>query len=188
MEIVGVLLIGVGLAMDAFAVSICKGLSMKKMDWKKSVIISGYFGLFQAVMPAIGYHLGKNFEMYIISIDHWITFLFLSIIGIGMIRESKKDNSENCNDKIDIKTMSILALATSLDALAVGITFAFLDISITKIVLIIGSITFAISLFGVKIGNIFGDKYGKNAQIFGGIILIFIGIKILLEHLQIIQF
>ena len=170
--------------MDAFAVSICKGLSMKKLYLKNIIIIALYFGIFQMLMPIIGYFLGSTFQNFVINIDHWIAFILLSGIGINMIKEAKE--KENYNDKIDLKTMSILAIATSIDALAVGITFAFLETNIIKAVLIIGIITFFISLLGVKIGNKFGDKFQDKAEIIGGAVLILIGIKILLEHLNII--
>lgn len=172
--------------MDAFAVSIGKGLSMKEMKYKNIVIVGLYFGIFQALMPAIGYFLGKNFESLITSIDHWIAFILLSIIGINMIRECFKDEDENVNDKFDFKTMIPLAIATSIDALAIGVTFAFLRINIVTSTLLIGIITAVISMIGVIIGKKFGDKFEKKAQILGGVILILIGAKILLQHLGII--
>lgn len=186
MGVVEIFLLGVGLAMDAFAVSICKGLSMKKMEWKKAIIIALYFGVFQALMPVIGYLLGVGFEEKITSIDHWIAFGLLLIIGINMIREAfdKKENDEN--DSVDFKSMIVLAIATSIDALAVGVTFAFLKVNLIFAVAVIGIVTFIISICGVKIGNVFGDKYESKAEITGGIILILLGIKILLEHLGIL--
>lgn len=186
MGILEIFLVGVGLAMDAFAVSICKGLSMKKLDWKKAIIIALYFGIFQAVMPVIGYFLGTTFESLVTQIDHWIAFILLGIIGINMIKEAFSNDSENVNDKVDFKTMIILAIATSIDALAIGITFAFFKTNLLLAVIIIGIITFMLSLIGVKIGNKFGNKYEKKAEIFGGVILILIGVKILIEHLEII--
>lgn len=188
MGIIEIFFLGVGLAMDAFAVSICKGLSMKKMEWKKAIIIALYFGGFQALMPVIGYLLGVGFEDKIASIDHWIAFGLLSIIGINMIREALGKKEEGQNDSIDFKTMIVLAIATSIDALAVGVTFAFLRVNLLIAILIIGIVTFLISMWGVKIGNVFGDKYESKAEITGGIILILLGIKILLEHLGIIAF
>lgn len=185
MNIIEVVLIGIGLAMDAFAVSVCKGLSLKKIKIITNIKISMYFAFFQAIMPIIGYYLGNVFEEVIINIDHWVAFILLSLIGINMIKESISIESENINDKIDIKTMTILALATSIDALAIGITFSFLRTNIYQNILIIGIITFIITFLGVKIGYIFGNKYEKKAQLFGGLILIIIGLKILLEHLQI---
>ena len=186
MGIVEMLLISIGLAMDAFAVSICKGISMKKMDWKKAIIIGIWFGVFQASMPIIGYFLGMTFEEIIISIDHWIAFVLLSFIGIKMIKETFNKDSESCNDDTSFKSMLILAIATSIDALAVGVTFAFLNVNIILAVSLIAIITFVISCIGVKLGNVFGDKYEKKAELTGGIVLILIGLKILLEHLGIL--
>lgn len=187
MGIVELVLIGVGLAMDAFAVSICKGLSMKKrINYKKALIVALYFGLFQGGMPLIGYALGVSFEEIVLSIDHWIAFILLSVIGIGMIKESLGDEEESLNDKVDFKTMIILAIATSIDALAIGVTFAFLNVNIIFASLLICVITFVISYFGVVFGNKFGDKFGSKAELVGGIILILMGLKILLEHLEIL--
>lgn len=186
MGILEIVLVAIGLAMDAFAVSICKGLSMKKMNWKKAIIVGGYFGIFQGVMPAIGYFLGSTFENLVTKIDHWIAFGLLFFIGINMIKEAFANDTENCNDSVDFKTMTILAIATSIDALAVGITFAFLKTNIIVASLIIAVITFIISIIGVKIGNKFGHKYERKAETVGGVILILMGIKILLEHLRIL--
>ena len=180
--------IGVGLSMDAFAVSICKGLSMKKLNWKNTIIIALYFGIFQAIMPVLGYALGTAFSDFVQSIDHWIAFVLLSIIGINMIRESTRKEEEGINDKIDFKTMLILAIATSIDALAVGITFAFFEVNLFLAITIIGIITFGLSILGVLIGNKFESKFENKAELAGGIILILIGLKILLEHLGIITF
>lgn len=185
MGVLEILLIGISLAMDAFAVSICKGLSMKKMDLKKTIIIAIYFGAFQALMPVVGYFLGSTFSELVSSIDHWIAFALLSIIGGNMIKESFYDEEDKRNDKVDFKTMIVLAIATSIDALAVGITFAFLKTNIIFSASLIGIITFFMSILGVKIGNIFGDKFQNKAEFTGGTILILIGIKILLEHLGI---
>lgn len=182
MGIFEIFILGIGLAMDAFAVSICKGLSMKKMNWKKAIIIALYFGVFQAIMPAVGFFLGSTFENFVVSIDHWIAFILLLFIGGNMIKESFSKEDENKNDSIDFKSMVVLAVATSIDALAVGITFAFFYVNIVVAISIIGIVTFIISLFGVKIGNKFGDKYENKAQFIGGLILILLGIKILLEH------
>lgn len=187
MEIFEVLLISIGLAMDAFAVSVCKGLSMRKMNWKKAIIIGLYFGIFQALMPVLGYFLGTTFDHFITSIDHWIALILLAGIGINMIKEAFTQDSENCNDKIDAKTMVILSIATSIDALAVGITFACLRVKIILPSILIGLITFTLSIIGVKIGNRFGNKYQSRAEFSGGLILILLGIKILLEHLGIIS-
>ena len=185
MGIIEILLTGLGLAMDAFAVALCKGLSMKKFDKKKGIIIGLYFGIFQGMMPLIGYLLGTTFQSLITSIDHWIAFVLLGFIGGNMLKEAFSKDEETCNDKVDFKTMLPLAIATSIDALAVGITFAFLKVNIVIAVLSIGIITFIMSFIGSKVGNKFGTKYEKKAQLFGGIILILIGLKILLEHLGI---
>ena len=181
--------IGIGLAMDAFAVSICKGLSMKKMNWNDGILIALYFGVFQALMPMLGYFLGTTFSEFVKNIDHWIAFISLMIIGGNMIKEAifdKKDDKEN--SKVDVKTMLILAIATSIDALTIGVTFAFFEVNIILAISVIGIITFVLSLIGVKIGNRFGDKFESKAEIAGGIILIIIGLKILLEHLEIMKF
>ena len=182
-EIIG---IGIGVAMDAFAVAICKGLSMKKLELKKAIKIALYFGVFQAGMPVIGYILGSKFQNIFTRIDHWVAFILLGIIGINMIKESFENDEDKYNDDVDFKTMIILAIATSIDALAVGITFAFLNTNLVLSVSIIGIITFTISLIGVKIGNKFGDKYEQKAEFTGGAILILMGLEILLDHLQII--
>ena len=186
MGILEIILISFSLAMDAFAVSICKGLSMDKFNLKKAIIIGLYFGIFQAIMPIFGYLLGTSFSNLVENIDHWIAFILLAIIGGNMIKESFDDEVEKRNDNIDFKTMIILAIATSIDALAVGITFAFFKMNILIPVIIIGIITFVMSMIGVKIGNKFGDKFQNKAELVGGIILICIGIKILVEHLGII--
>ena len=183
------IVLSVGLGMDAFAVSICKGLSMKKMNWKKALIIGLYFGGFQAIMPVLGYSLSKGFENFVTSIDHWIAFILLSIIGGKMVKDAfSPENSENCNEDVGFKTMIVLAIATSIDALAVGITFAFLNVNLILAIALIGSITFFLSVIGTKVGNVFGDRYENKAELLGGVILIFLGIKILLEHLNIINF
>ena len=181
-----ILLISIGLAMDAFAVSVCKGLSLKKMEWKKATIVGLYFGIFQAGMPLIGFLLGSTFEGLVTKIDHWIAFVLLGFIGAKMIKDAFSNESENCNDDMTVKTMLVLAIATSIDALAVGITFAFLKVNILLAISSIGIITFILSVFGVKIGNKFGDKYERKSELAGGIILILMGLKILLEHLGII--
>ena len=186
MGVLELLLLSIGLAMDAFAVSICKGISMKKMNWKKAIIIGLYFGGFQALMPTLGYFLGTAFQSLITSVDHWIAFVLLGIIGGEMIKESFEIDSENQNDDVSFKTMIILAIATSIDALAVGITFAFLNVNLGLAVSLIWIITFILAVAGTKIGNRFGDKYEKKAEFVGGVILILLGVKILLEHLNII--
>lgn len=186
MNFIEIFLIGISLAVDAFAVSICKGLSMKKYEVKKGLIIGIYFGIFQGIMPIIGYLLGTTFENLITSIDHWIAFVLLLTIGANMIREALSSDEETNNDKVDIKTMIPLAVATSIDALAIGITFAFLKVNILTATIIITITTFILSIIGTKIGNKFGTKYKSKAEFIGGLILILMGIKILLEHLKII--
>ena len=177
----------VGLSMDAFAVSICKGLAMKKLSWRKALIIGLWFGGFQALMPTIGYLLGTKFESYVTAIDHWIAFVLLALIGANMIKEVLSKEEEEANDSIDVKTMFLLAIATSIDALAVGVTYAFLQVQIVPAVTFIGVITFSLSVVGVKIGNVFGLKYKSKAEITGGVILILMGTKILLEHLGLLE-
>lgn len=186
MKITEIVFIGFGLGMDAFAVSVCKGLSMDKMNWRKAIIIASYFATFQMIMPVIGYFLGKGFEEIITTYDHWIIFLMLGIIGINMIKEAFEKETNKQNDDVGIKTMLGLAIATSIDALAVGITFAFLRVNMLMAIDSIGIITFLLCLVGVKIGNTFGDRYKKKAELIGGTILILMGIKILLEHLNIL--
>ena len=186
MGIIELIVLSIGLAMDAFAVAVCKGLSMPKMNWKKAGVIAAYFGIFQALMPSIGYLLGVNFQENIQSIDHWIAFILLGIIGLNMLKEAISTETENSNDSIKFKDMLILAVATSIDALAVGITFAFLKVNLWLAISLIGIITFTISVAGVKIGNVFGCKYEKKAELVGGLILILLGIKILLEHLGVL--
>ena len=186
MNLISLFIIAVGLSMDAFAVAICKGLAMQKITLKKALLVGLWFGGFQALMPALGYLLGSQFSTYITSIDHWIAFILLSIIGGNMIKEALSKEEECANDSLAFKEMIILALATSIDALAVGVTFAFLNVQIVPAVLFIGVITFTLSAIGVKIGNIFGCRYKSKAEFAGGIILIIMGIKILLEHLGIL--
>ena len=186
MGLIEISLIGLGLSMDAFAVSICKGLSMNKLNKKNVLIIALYFGIFQSIMPLIGYALSSSFQNALEAIDHWIAFLLLASIGGNMIKESIFPSETAINANTDFKTMLLLAVATSIDALAIGITFALLDINIFTSITIIGIITFIISFLGVKIGNKFGDKFRGKAELIGGIILILIGLKILLEHLGVI--
>lgn len=189
---ISLFLIGVGLAMDAFAVSVCKGLSMQKVNKKQTAVIGLFFGGFQALMPVVGWALGVRFKKYITNIDHWIAFILLVLIGANMIREAVSDKGEEADVEMDpplrIKEMLLLAIATSIDALAVGVTFAFLKYPIAEATVIIGCTTFVLSVIGVYVGNIFGKKYEKRAEIVGGVILILIGTKILLEHLGIINF
>lgn len=179
--------LAVGLSMDAFAVSICKGLALKECKLKKAMVCGVWFGGFQALMPAIGYFLGNQFKKYITSIDHWIAFALLAIIGANMIKESLSKEEEETDNKMDVKTMFLLAVATSIDALAVGVTFALLpDTNIIAAVLFIGVVTFILSTIGAKIGNIFGAKYKSKAEFAGGAILVLLGVKILIEHLGIL--
>lgn len=174
--------------MDAFAVSICKGLAMDKVTLKKAGIVGLWFGGFQTLMPTIGYLLGSQFERFITSIDHWIAFVLLCIIGASMIKEALSKEEEHTNASLDVKTMFLLAVATSIDALAVGVTFAFLQVNIVAAVIFIGCITFTLSAIGVKVGNVFGLRYKAKAELAGGIILIFMGFKILFEHLGLLAF
>ena len=183
MSVIELLVLALGLSMDAFAVSICKGLSVPKLQAKHCLICGVYFGGFQALMPALGYLLGSQFESMITQIDHWIAFVLLGIIGSSMIKESREDEEEEVSASFDVKTMLALAVATSIDALAVGVTFAFLHVNIVWAVTFIGCTTFVLSAIGVKVGNVFGMKYKSRAELAGGVILILMGIKILLEHL-----
>ena len=209
MDLISLITISIALSMDAFSVSICQGLSTKRFSLKMALSCGLWFGFFQALMPLIGYFLGAQFEHFITHIDHWIAFGLLSVIGVNMIREaagestSQRDNEttsrdvthytdENKHDVIGASehdtesksaSMLILAIATSIDALAVGVTFAFLKVNIWKSIIIIGITTFIFSFVGVKIGNVFGSRYSKAAEIVGGVILIVLGIKILIEHL-----
>ena len=183
MGLIELFLIAVGLSMDAFAVSVCKGLAMPKCTFKKAAIVGLWFGGFQALMPAIGYVLGAQFQETIASIDHWIAFVLLALIGGNMIHEALDNDEEEADASLDVKTMFLLAVATSIDALAIGITFAFLKVNIIPAVCFIGIVTFIISFAGVKIRNVFGVRYKNKAEIVGGVILILLGLKILLEHL-----
>ena len=183
MSLFELFLLAIGLSMDAFAVAICKGLSMQQFNQKHAAIIALYFGAFQALMPAIGYLLGSRFQQSITAYDHWIAFILLALIGGNMVKESFDHETETSSPSIHFKEMLILAIATSIDALAVGVTFAFLQVSLIPAVSTIGIITFLISVLGVKVGNVFGTKYKSKAEFAGGLILIVIGGKILIEHL-----
>lgn len=194
MTLIELFIIAVGLSMDAFAVAICKGLALKTISFNKAGIVGLYFGIFQAGMPLIGYFLGSQFKDKITSFDHWIAFALLGFIGFSMIRESRnkeceaENNSEVCSDtdkSLSFKNMSVLAIATSIDALAVGVTFAFLKIDIAPAVSLIGVVTFTLSMIGVKIGHVFGSKFKSSAELTGGVILMFMGFKILMEHTNI---
>ena len=182
MSIPRIVLIAISLAMDAFAVAISKGLSSKKFDINKALLVGAYFGFFQGLMPLIGYFVGSTFQKFITSVDHWVVFALLLLVGIGMILESFKNEEEN--DDLGFKIMLVLSFATSIDALAIGISFSFFEINIYLSALIIAFITFIISFIGFIIGNRFGNKYEKISKVIGGIILILIGIKILIEHLN----
>lgn len=191
MSIIELFLIAVGLSMDAFAVSICKGLNMTKLNKRNATIIALFFGGFQALMPLIGWFVGSHFQKYIVSIDHWIAFGLLFFIGAQMIYESFKeeDEEDSDGDNLRIRQLFVMAVATSIDALAIGVTFALLPgVNIWISIALIGITTFVISFAGVGIGFKFGNKYEKRAQIAGGVILILLGVKILLEHLGVLPF
>ena len=181
-----IFMLAVGLSMDAFAVSICKGLSLGKVKLKHLCIAGLWFGGFQALMPAIGYFLGRSFAELVSKYDHWIAFVLLALIGGNMIKEALGDDDEETNSSMSVKTMFLLAVATSIDALAVGVTFAFLNVKIISAVLLIGVTTFIFSAVGVKIGSVFGLKYKSKAEMCGGIVLVLLGIKILLEGVGIL--
>ena len=190
MSIFELLVLSVALAMDAFAVSICKGLAMEKVTLKKASVVGAWFGGFQAGMPLLGYFLGAQFAEYVKLVDHWIAFALLAVIGANMIREAlgKDDEDEDVDGGLGVRTMFVMAVATSIDALAVGVTFAFLAentqwIGVVPAVGMIGVTTFIISALGVRIGNIFGKKYKNKAEVAGGVILILLGITILVEDL-----
>jgi manganese efflux pump family protein len=206
MSLLELFIISIAVSMDAFAVSICKGLSMKKINIKKAGVVGLYFGITQAIMPLIGYFLGLQFKDRITSIDHWIAFVFLGFIGTRMIQDSRisnreivvaplnnenSDNSlynEHADYSLNFKDMSILAIATSIDALAIGIAFAFLKVNIASAVSFIGVVTCILSMIGVKLGNVFGTIYKSKAEFAGGLILVLMGLKIFLEHAGIINF
>ena len=192
MDLLTILVLGIGLSMDAFAVSICKGLSLSKLTASKCLIVGAWFGVFQGIMPLNGYLLGSRFEHYVDTFSAWIAFFLLVLIGANMIRESLSEEENTSNAEFGFKTMFFLAVATSIDALAIGITFSCIPVVITRTLsrtantllacLLIACTTFLISVGGVKIGNVFGTRYQKKAEITGGIILICLGIKILIEH------
>ena len=183
------ILLAIGLSMDAFAVSVCKGLSMKKASFKAGMICGAWFGGFQALMPLIGFFLGTLFADAIVAFDHWVAFGLLAIIGINMLKEAfGKDECEECGcDDLSVKKMFVMAVATSIDALAVGISLAMAGhVNIYAAVVLIGVVTFLLSAVGVKIGSVFGNRFEKKAEIAGGVILILLGVKILLEHLGVL--
>lgn len=191
--VIELFLLGVGLSMDAFAVSVCKGLGMRRLNKKQALIIGLYFGGFQALMPFVGWLLGSQFQKYITSIDHWIAFILLGFIGGKMMIEAVREWNEGevvdvMDAPIDHKNMLVLAVATSIDALTVGITFAFLGTPIVEAITIIGITTMVISIAGVVVGNFFGSRYKSKAEFIGGLILVLLGLKILLEHLGILVF
>jgi Predicted membrane protein len=183
MSFITLLLLAFGLSMDAFAVAICKGLAMRRITVWKAVTVGLYFGVFQAGMPLLGYYLGSVFESKVTAVGHWIAFALLCIIGARMIQESFSKEEKPENDSLAVSNMLILAVATSIDAFAVGISFAFLNVNIAWAVTFIGLITFALSTAGVKIGSVFGVKYKSRAEFVGGAVLIALGIKTLLEHI-----
>ena len=191
MGIIELALIGVGLSMDAFAVAVCKGLGMKRLNLRQALVIALFFGGFQALMPVAGWLLGTGFQSYITPVDHWIAFALLAFIGGKMLWDAFRDGEDGESaqageGRLDLKELAMLAVATSIDALAVGITFAFLQVDIVPAVSLIGAITFALSFAGVAIGHFFGARFEKPATIVGGVVLILIGCKILLEHLGVI--
>ena len=188
MSLLELFILAVGLSMDAFAVSVCKGLSVRRGSMKQAITVGIWFGGFQALMPFLGYLLGITFSSLITNVDHWIAFVLLAFIGFNMIRESRSEEENESNDRFDFKTMLPLAVATSIDALAVGVTFAFLQVNIVPAVSFIGCITFILSAIGLKAGNIIGAKNRSRAEFAGGLVLILMGIKILLEHLGLISF
>lgn len=184
MDILELLLIAVGLSMDAFAVSVCKGLSVQRLRPRHYLLTGAWFGGFQALMPAVGFLLGSTFDHYINAFDHWIAFVLLALIGGNMVKESLSGGAECHDDSFSVRTMFLLAVATSIDALAVGVTFALLpDVHILAAVSLIGVTTFVLSAVGLRAGNVFGLRYKARAELAGGVILILIGLKILLEHL-----
>ncbi len=181
-----IVLIAAALAMDAFAVSVCKGLAMQKTTFKKAAIVGLWFGGFQTLMPTVGYFLGSAFAEKIEAIDHWVAFVLLAIIGVNMIREAMSKDEEKIDASLDAKTMFLMAVATSIDALAVGITFALEGENIAVSAILIGVITFCISALGVKIGSVFGTKYKSKAEFVGGVVLVGIGLRIMLEGIGVI--
>lgn len=183
MSIWEILLLGVGLSMDAFAVSICKGLSVKKVKWQHLLCVGAYFGIFQALMPTLGYFLGTTFSNLIDQFDHWVAFILLAIIGVNMVREALSKDEDETNDDFGFKTMLLLAIATSIDALAVGVTFALEGTDIALAACLIGLTTFTLSPIGLLVGHRFGLRYKSKAELVGGLVLIGIGLKILLEGL-----
>lgn len=181
MTVIYLFILAVALSMDAFTVAICKGVAMRKVTFAKTTIVGMYFGFFQAAMPLLGYLAGKRFERYIVSVDHWIAFLLLTVIGTNMMKEAMQDEDDDTDGNLGFMNMTVLSIATSIDAMAVGIAFAFLEVNIFFAVLLIGITTFVISMIGVKLGAIIGTKFRKIAEILGGVVLILLGLKILIE-------
>ena len=188
MTILELFILAVGLSMDAFAVAVCKGLAIGKINMKHALIVGLWFGGFQALMPLVGYLVGSSFAEYIAAVDHWIAMILLALIGVNMVRESRDKDPEHADPSLGFKTMLVMAVATSIDALAVGVTFAFLEVRILPAVSFIGVVTFLLSALGVKIGSIFGTKYKSKAELTGGVILILLGLKIFLEHMGYLPF
>ena len=186
MSLIELFLIAVALSMDAFAVAICKGLSIRCMNPKSAVVIGLYFGGFQALMPLLGFLLGIRFQEAITAYDHWIAFVLLSVIGGNMIKESLNPEEDSCDASVSFQSMVVLAVATSIDALAVGVTFAFLEVEIFAAISFIGTVTFVFSVLGIRIGNLFGIRFKSRAELACGVILMGMGLKILLEHLGIL--
>lgn len=184
MKLTELFILAIGLSMDAFAVAICKGLSLKKITLKNASLVGAWFGGFQGLMPLIGYLLGTQFSNKIVAVDHWIAFVLLGLIGGNMIKEAFSKEDACADSSLSFRAMLPLAVATSIDALAIGVTLAFLNVSIIPAVIFIGVVTFIISSLGVKIGNIFGVKYKSKAELAGGIILVALAVKILTEHLM----
>lgn len=182
MNIIEIFLIALGLSMDAFAVSVCKGLPLEKTELKKALYAGLWFGFFQALMPVIGYFTGDRLSEYVAAFDHWVVFFLLSIIGVNMIKESFNQNS-SINGSFKMTEMLFLAVATSIDAFAVGISFALMKVNILSACIIIGTTTFFISVAGVRIGNLFGTEFKTKAEFVGGVILILIGVKVLIQHI-----
>ena len=186
MGLLELFLVAVGLSMDAFAVAVCKGLALRKVNWRQMALVGLWFGGFQALMPLLGYFVGVQFKDQITFIDHWIAFALLAVIGGNMVRESFSKEEECLDASLSVKAMLPMAIATSIDATAVGVGFAFLAVNIGAAVSFIGVITFLLSMVGVKVGSLFGAKYKSKAELAGGVILILLGLKILLEHLGVL--
>lgn len=191
MGFVEIFLIGAGLSMDAFAVSVCKGLGMHRVNYAHALVIALFFGVFQGLMPVIGWLVGSAFAVYVTAVDHWIAFALLAFVGGKMLwdafhDEGEEEDDETSTQKLDLRELFMLAIATSIDALAVGVSFAFLGVHIAPAVTLIGCTTFVLTLVGVWVGNLFGSRYKSRAELTGGIILILIGVKILLEHLGVL--